>query len=42
MGLCSGFRTRNESKVLPNIQINKGQITSTKGIYLRKPKNRED
>ena len=42
MGLCSGFRTRNESEVLLNVQINRGQITGTKGVCPKELKVRED
>ena len=42
IGLCSGPRTRNESKVLSNIQVNRSRITGTKGFCLKEPKIRKD
>ncbi len=42
IGLCSGFRTRNKSKVLSNIQTDRSGIISVKGICPRKPEIRKD
>jgi len=38
MGLYNWSRTRNESKVLFNIQTYKNKALSTKGIYVKKSK----
>ena len=36
MGLYNWFKTRNKSKVLPYIQVNRNRIINTQRVYKRK------